>query len=869
MIRVIVVVLISAAMLPVRAQTTVAGVMPGSFRVAESGAAEYRVPIRVPSGVAGIEPKLALVYNSQAGNGLIGMGWNLQGLSVITRCPRTMAQDGMRLGVNFDANDRFCLDGQRLVSTSAAYGPDGTEYRTERESFTKVVSYGTAGNGPQWFKVWMKSGEIIEYGNTSDSRIEAENWSTVRLWAVNKITDRKGNYLTVSYQEDNNNGDYRPARIDYTGATTPAQAPFASVQFVYESRSDGHPWYHAGRYMRDVMRLSKIRTYVGASLVKSYDLSYTAGDHGRLRLSELKECDAGGACLPAMTFEWQGSNHGLFSYAGTPTPYSAWHSVTPLDLDGDGKSDYLVNTTANWQTWTSNGDGTFTYRGEFSPYTAWHSATPGDFNGDGRSDVMINTTNGGWQVWFSNGDGTFTLAGTPTPYSAWHSPAIGDFDGDGRSDYLINTTDGGWQVWTSNGNGTFTWRGVFSPYSAWHSPRIGDFNGDGLSDVIINTTNGGWQIWFSNGNGTFGYRGTPISDSSWSGMNIVDFNGDGKSDIVIHNGSSWQNYLSKGDGSFEWRGTVAAGSWHSPVTGDFDGDGKTDIVFNSTSSWDILTSIGEGNWTARGPMSPYSAWHSPAAADFNGDGRTDILINTTNGGWQVYFANASAYPPPDVLTSVTNGSTGTTSIAYKPLTNSSVYTKETTATYPTVDLQISLWVVSSYNTPNGIGGTTQTDMRYVGAKSEQNGRGFLGFRQIASTDVQTGIQVTSTLRQDWPYLGMPSLVRKTQSSGAVLSESTSTLSCTNPVTASACTTAAGNRYFPFVSQSVETGNDLNGAGVPSVTTTTQYDTYGNPTSVTASTADGHSKATTNTFINDAVNWLLGRLTRSTVQSTSP
>jgi hypothetical protein len=134
---------------PALAQTTAAGSTPGSFRVTESGAAEYRIALRVPPGIAGLEPKLALTYNSQAGNGLLGMGWNLEGLSAITRCPRTMAQDGVRGGVSYDANDRFCLDGQRLVAIPpGAYGADGTEYRTERESFTKVVSYGTAGSGP-------------------------------------------------------------------------------------------------------------------------------------------------------------------------------------------------------------------------------------------------------------------------------------------------------------------------------------------------------------------------------------------------------------------------------------------------------------------------------------------------------------------------------------------------------------------------------------------------------------------------------------------------------------------------------------------------------------------------------------------------
>src|SRR6266849_473506 len=124
---------------PVQAQTTVAGFTPGSFQVTEGGAAAYRIPIRVPPGIAGMEPSLALVYNSQAGNGLVGAGWSLEGLSAITRCSTTAAQDGVRGGVNYDSNDRYCLDGQRLILTAGAgYGTGGSEYRTERESFSKV-----------------------------------------------------------------------------------------------------------------------------------------------------------------------------------------------------------------------------------------------------------------------------------------------------------------------------------------------------------------------------------------------------------------------------------------------------------------------------------------------------------------------------------------------------------------------------------------------------------------------------------------------------------------------------------------------------------------------------------------------------------
>jgi hypothetical protein len=79
-------------------------------------------------------PNLSLVYHSQSGDGLLGIGWSLSGLSAIYRCPATLLQDGFDGGVNYDANDRFCLDGQRLVAVAGAYGAHGTEYRTERRA---------------------------------------------------------------------------------------------------------------------------------------------------------------------------------------------------------------------------------------------------------------------------------------------------------------------------------------------------------------------------------------------------------------------------------------------------------------------------------------------------------------------------------------------------------------------------------------------------------------------------------------------------------------------------------------------------------------------------------------------------------------
>lgn len=166
--------------------------------VSPSGAAGYSIPIETPPGVNGLQPRLSINYNSQGGNGLLGMGWGLSGLSVIHRCPKTVAQDGVKGGVNLDANDRFCLDGQRLVAVSGTYGAANSEYRTEIESFSRIKANGSAGTGPASFTVETKDGKTLEYGVTADSRIEAQGKTSALNWALNKISDRFGNAVTFT-----------------------------------------------------------------------------------------------------------------------------------------------------------------------------------------------------------------------------------------------------------------------------------------------------------------------------------------------------------------------------------------------------------------------------------------------------------------------------------------------------------------------------------------------------------------------------------------------------------------------------------------------------------------------------------------------
>src|SRR3954470_10999541 len=115
---------------------TVPGRTPGNFDVSAEGAATYSVPLWTPPGPHGMQPNLALTYNSLGGNGELGIGWGLAGLSSIERCYRTIAQDGAGGAITRTNSDVFCLDGRRLRLTGGTYGAAGSTYGTEIEDYS-------------------------------------------------------------------------------------------------------------------------------------------------------------------------------------------------------------------------------------------------------------------------------------------------------------------------------------------------------------------------------------------------------------------------------------------------------------------------------------------------------------------------------------------------------------------------------------------------------------------------------------------------------------------------------------------------------------------------------------------------------------
>jgi Salmonella virulence plasmid 65kDa B protein/Insecticide toxin TcdB middle/N-terminal region/FG-GAP-like repeat/Domain of unknown function DUF11 len=893
---------VAAALLAASAGAATAQMsIPGKFQVNAAGAATYTIPIAVPPGIAGMAPALMLEYGSQAGNGILGIGWSLGGLPLIVRCPQTMAQNSVRGSINYDGNDRFCIDGQQLVAINGSYGAEATEYRTEIESFSRVISHikaGTpAGAGPSWFEVHTKSGQVMEFGHTADSQILTPGNPTTRSWAVNKVSDTAGNFYTVTYTTVS--GQNYPARIEYAGN---------SVQFSYATRPDIIWAYQAGVQLQTTQLLSHVKTYAGSAPVADYQLTYQqSGVVPVSRLTAVTLCGSDGMCLPATSFTWASAGTGTFNPQSQTFPDigSTANSLTIVgDFDGDGKADLVIVNQTLIMTFLSNGNGT--YNQNFQTI-ANIGAPPdflivgGDFDGDGKSDFALVGGRGSSIIltFLSNGNGSYRQASTPIgPIGdpPQYLAVGGDFDGDGRSDFALV---GGPNIFTyiSDGRGGFTGYS-FTIGTIFLPPQYlvlsGDFNGDGKSDIAIvggssiftylSNGNFGTNTGYTSVNTTIGNLGLPPQAQAATG----DFNGDGKTDIVITQSNSGGNFiytfLSNGNGTYSGI-TTSVGDLgqlqaFSLMTGDFNGDGKTDLAIARSTTLYTFLSNGNGTYVETTQNIPNLLWGSVnvfgMGADFDGDGKTDFVVFGPNTLY-TYFGNGG---PGNLITSITSGLGATTQITYLPLTNASVYTNEATSGYPTLAVIGPLYVVAQVDASNGIGGLYSTSYGYYGGKSDLNGRGFLGFRQMNTVD-QTGIVTRTGFNQNFPFIGTTASEWKGTASQA-LNSTNNTYQFFNaagsPSVSSpsiTTTTTATAPYRVSLLSSVASSNDLDGTNMPTVNTSYAYDNFNNPTSVSVwttigSTPDGYTKTTTNNYFNDTTtNWFLGRLTLAQVTATGP
>lgn len=521
------------------------GTTAGELNVDKSGAATYSIPLWVSPGTSGMQPQLSLNYSSQAGSGIAGFGWSLSGVSMITRGPPSKVIDEKIQPITYTSDDAYYLDGQRLIVVSGTNGSADSEYRTQMESFTKVVAHGVAGlHGPEWFEAWTKAGLRIEFGNVTNSRIDGERRNTdpqslgspgALSWAVTKITDTAGNYMQFNYGWDSAHREQTLTSIVYTGNTAAGLAPYATVSFTYEDRPDKRLGFLLNTRSETTKRLQKIEASGLSGVARTYSLTYEQQPlSGWSLLASLTETGADGKSYPALTFDYSkhdSSNMGWENLAddGFVPPRSLssdWNTGAGfVDLDGDGRPDYVVKRE-------------------------WSGGSPAvEANG-----IWLNTVDGFVQQ---------------SEFSAWQLPrAIGrdedgdrgfrfmDINRDGRVDFVGGRSDN-LGVWLNNGAGWtqagYNFPEALSDAGSTHG-QLADVDGDGLPDVVVSWMQQTGQhfpnnqvhrhgVYWNNGNGW-----STTLDTSWTlpifdqGTILIDLNGDGLPDVLqgrAHENGTW------------------------------------------------------------------------------------------------------------------------------------------------------------------------------------------------------------------------------------------------------------------------------------------------------------------------------------------
>ena len=852
-----------------------------------TGAAAGKIPIFVPPGRLGIQPNLALIYNSYLKNGWVGVGWDLDLVAI---------QRSTRHGVDYGGNDFVVLingSSSELVERHE-WGSD--YYGAKIESrFTKYQYKGDAG-----WEVTGKDGTRYFYGTSSASRqVDPDDSSRVFKWCLDRVEDSNGNFMTVAYTKELS--QIYPDQIDYTGNGN--LAPANTVKFYLAGRPDVVDRYTARFKVTTAKILEAIEVHANGQLAGRYQLTYKDQNPSTSRslLHAVTQYGSDGQTSQPQTeftyttkeagFENLGSNwieSGYKNFADDPG------LIRPMDVNADGRQDIVIGPSGSGKWFVlRSAENQMINDGAWieGAYKNWKDNPDRiramDVNADGMMDIVIGPNKSGkWFVLRSTGtdfvdDGAW-IAGA---YGGWHDNANRirpvDVNADGMTDIVIGPNKyGDWFVLRSTGT-QFVDDGVWltGAYGGWHDNadriRPMDVNADGMVDIVIGPNkSGNWYVLRSTGTDF-------VDDGAWitgaygnwydnaAKIRPMDANGDGFADLVIGPSGSgnWYVLLSTGD-SFSDEGawmTNSFGGWknYRIRSADVNGDGMQDIVLgpNGSGEWYILMSTGSSfinktEWKLKGL---YDSWRKKEKAahvrpmDVNGDGMHDIVIGPNNSGnWFVLMAGGSY---PDLLAQVDNGAGGSTAIDYLPSSH-----------YANDFLPFVLHPVSEITVNDGLDNLAGTAFSYTGGRYDIESREFRGFHTAVQTSAPGTPHETVTLtqfHQDEYLKGRPSQVefKEPGETGALLSKTAfswfvESYVATNLPYAAHC--------FVYLQQKIAESYD--GA------TTTRQEIYqynsanGNLLSKTISGTDGETLTSTYQYSNFG-NWTW-RPTQETIEGSS-
>lgn len=638
------------------------GSTAGAFSVSATGGAVYSIPIDVPQGVGGMQPSIAIVYNSQSGNGMVGWGCNLSGLSTISRAPKDIYHDGTAKALTYLADDAYYLDGQRLIYSSGATGQEGAVYYPESDPFTKVTVHGTynASTANTWFEVQSSNGLKYYYGSTASGQQSYTAGSSPRIlaWYLDHVEDPLGNFMDYTYS----NLDYYPypSTITYGSNKNESTGYQHTVTFSYENRNDVVPFVVEGINGSMSYRLRSITSKTGrTNIYRTYELQYdTASDGSGVkysRLTTITEKNGAGEAMKPTQLTWSF----LPSFSQSVTQPAINVDALPLfpatatsdpqyfaaDLNGDGLTDlvwvapvkisnnngYTLDTYAYiyWASLDASGNVKYTYSSNYSLGASFQignwSEKKGcpfvlDFNGDGINELVVPNASIIPDINYKNAEFKFvsgalkdTILLVKLQYSS-ELPlyAAADMNNDGKGDII------------------FMEKGA---NAGKHACGIRGFN----SGTTLYSASFDLSLPYISVLGLNVYANPEK-------MFLSDFNGDGLCDMLIFHSLGYTIFWNQGSGisnstfsdSKKTSGTTIA-DVRKIWSGDFNGDGLMDFLMNASNDnkWYFAFNSGNGTFTKQlactleiydQSLSKDDDKFDCFIFDFDNDGKSDVVI---------------------------------------------------------------------------------------------------------------------------------------------------------------------------------------------------------------------------------------------------
>lgn len=513
------------------------GSLSGSVGVTPSGTATYTIGLWTPEGRNGMTPQLALAYSSRGGDSAVGLGWGIDGgASKISRCVANSTRDPRPLPIT-GSSTTFCLDGQRLVLVSGSAGVANSEYRTQPDTFARIVLNETDSSGPRRFTVYTPGGLILSYGSpasapdpslevvarprqwtTDDTRredadvVDSGTAATRQACLRGSAADRFGNKIWFRFANQGMGGGaavQEPilAEIDYVDV---GQTRTRSIRFNYVPRSTNAQrsiivsgvTYTASKLLKSIeMRVAGPGSSV-LKTVRSYQFVQTYSPlTDRPRLDSVQECDGDPAstttrCKRATSFKYSTPSDGFMQSAALNVPdvasgSSRYWGIYIADLNHDGMSDIVYRALPpgapatdpyRWygriaQKTTADVGVTFAPARDLDLERNTLTGDPiiADFNGDGFSDIAVPMTASTYAYYVNEEGLRFNRFSFDASPSSSPGIVVGDFSGRGRFSILRPNAS------TSNSQWTYSvmWNGFHFmssgalPLHAETDPKVG------------------------------------------------------------------------------------------------------------------------------------------------------------------------------------------------------------------------------------------------------------------------------------------------------------------------------------------------------------------------------------------------------------